>query len=89
MHDLRKKILLESGKTLSRKARARPESGRSSAIHTPNTSPGHSRAGSRPSSRYASEDEEFGSDSEYDDVMTMRFVMRAEQGLSDMPEANV
>jgi hypothetical protein len=71
MHDLRKKILLESGKTLSRKARAKPESGRSSVAHTPNTSPGHSRAGSRPSSRYASEDEDFDSGSEYDDVMTV------------------
>ncbi|KAH8911817.1 IFRD-domain-containing protein [Coniochaeta sp. PMI_546] len=71
MHDLRKKILLESGKTLSRKARARPESGRSSVAHTPNTSPGHSRAGSRPGSRYASEEEDFDSGSEYDDVMTV------------------
>lgn len=71
MHDLRKKILLESGKTQSRKARARPESGRSSVAHTPNTSPGHSRAGSRPGSRYASEDEDFESGSEYDDVMTV------------------
>jgi hypothetical protein len=71
MHDLRKKILLESGKTLSRKARAKPESGRSSVAHTPNTSPGHSRAGSRPGSRYASEDEDFDSGDDYDDVMTV------------------
>jgi len=67
MHDLRKKILLESGKTRSRKARARPESGRSSVAHSPDTSPGHSRAGSR----YASEEEDFDSGGEYDDVMTV------------------
>ncbi|KAB5525717.1 interferon-related developmental regulator-domain-containing protein [Coniochaeta sp. 2T2.1] len=67
MHDLRKKILLESGKTVSRKARARPESGRSSAVHTPTTSPGHSTAGSR----YASEDEDYSGSDDYDDVMTV------------------
>ncbi|TPX14409.1 uncharacterized protein E0L32_005373 [Thyridium curvatum] len=74
MHDLRKKALLESGKTTSRKARSRPESTRGSTTHSPVTSPGHSRPGSRansrPGSRYASEDEGF-SDSEYDETMTM------------------
>lgn len=74
MHDLRKKILLESGKTVSRKARAKPESTRSSTTHSPIASPGGSRAGSRansrPGSRYASEDEA-GSDSDYDEAMTM------------------
>ena len=62
MRDLRKKILLESGKTVSRKARSRPESG----LGSPAASPAASRAGSRAPSRYASEDEDF-SDSEYAD----------------------
>ncbi|KAH7025780.1 interferon-related developmental regulator-domain-containing protein [Microdochium trichocladiopsis] len=53
MHDLRKKALLESGKTMSRKARSRPES----ALHSPMVSPTPSRGGSRAPSRYASEDE--------------------------------
>ncbi|KAL2023798.1 hypothetical protein VTK56DRAFT_1065 [Thermocarpiscus australiensis] len=73
MSELRRRAL-QSGKTLSRKARSKPESGLSSANHSPNTSPGNSRAGSRansrPGSRYASEDE-FASDDELDDVMTM------------------
>ena len=77
MHDLRKKILLESGKTVSRKARSKPESGGSSTLHTPGGSPlpsrASSRANSRAGSRYASEDEGF-SDSEGDDVMTLRCV---------------
>ncbi|KAJ4415452.1 hypothetical protein N0V82_007323 [Gnomoniopsis sp. IMI 355080] len=68
MHDLRKKALLESGKTLSRKARARPDS----KMATPNTSPGASPFSSRNVSRagsvYASDGEE---DSELDDIMTM------------------
>lgn len=66
MHDLRKKALLESGKTQSRKARSRPDS----KSATPITSPGHSPAGSRAPSRYASEDEG-DSDSDFDDMMTM------------------
>jgi len=74
MHDLRKKILMESGKTVSRKARSRPESHLGSASHSPLTSPAHSRPGSRansrPGSRYASEDEGF-DDMEFDDSMTM------------------
>ncbi|KAL2268737.1 hypothetical protein VTJ83DRAFT_3583 [Remersonia thermophila] len=73
MSDLRRRAL-GGGKTISRKARLRPESGLSS----PNGSPANSRAGSRapsransrPGSRYASEDE-FASDSENDDIMTM------------------
>lgn len=69
MHDLRKKALLESGKTISRKARSRPDS----KIATPITSPGHSphssRNASRAGSRYASENEN-SSDSDLDDVMT-------------------
>jgi hypothetical protein len=53
-------------KTVSRKARSKPESGLSSTNHSPSGSP----AGSRPGSRYASEDE-YGSDSDNDDIMTM------------------
>ncbi|KAH6627055.1 interferon-related developmental regulator-domain-containing protein [Chaetomium sp. MPI-SDFR-AT-0129] len=63
---------LAGGKTVSRKARAKPESGLSSSNPSPNVSPGNSRAGSRanslPGSRYASEDE-YMSDHETDDVM--------------------
>jgi len=82
MHDLRQKVLLQSGKTLSRKARARPDHPRSSLTLSPDGTPGSSRPGSqvnsragsransRPGSRYASEDD-FASDSEYDDVMTV------------------
>jgi len=73
MSDLRRRALA-GGKTISRKARSKPESGLSSGNHSPNGSPGNSRAGSRansqPGSRYASEDE-FASDSENDDIMTM------------------
>ncbi|ROW10003.1 hypothetical protein VPNG_06569 [Cytospora leucostoma] len=70
MHDLRKKALLESGKTVSRKARLRPDSKSTTPINTPGTSPQGSRQGSRPPSRFASEDEG-SSDSELDDTMTM------------------
>ncbi|KAI3542469.1 IFRD domain-containing protein [Colletotrichum filicis] len=73
MHDLRLKVLRESGKTVSKKAKSRPESARASMRNSPNVSPGHSQinspAHSRAGSRYASEDE--GSDSDYDDGMTM------------------
>lgn len=57
---------LGGGKTISRKARSKPESGLSSVNHSPNGSRANSQAGSR----YASEDE-FASDSENDDIMTM------------------
>lgn len=60
----------KGGKTVSRKARSKPESGLSSVNHSPNGSPANSRANSRPASRYASEDEH-ASDSEYDDTMTV------------------
>ncbi|KAK1844760.1 ifrd domain protein [Colletotrichum chrysophilum] len=73
MHDLRLKVLRESGKTVSKKARSRPESARASMRNSPNISPSHSQinspAHSRAGSRYASEDE--ASDDEYDDNMTM------------------
>ena len=72
MSGLRKRAL-GGGKTLSRKARLKPESGLSSLNHSPNGSPGNSRAGSRvnsvPGSRYASEDEH-GSDYD-DDIATL------------------
>ncbi|KAL2171972.1 hypothetical protein VTG60DRAFT_1031 [Thermothelomyces hinnuleus] len=73
MSELRRRALT-GGKTVSRKARAKPESGLSSTNHSPNGSPATSRAGSRansrPGSRYASEDE-YASDSDNDDVMTL------------------
>ncbi|KAI0107112.1 interferon-related developmental regulator-domain-containing protein [Nemania sp. FL0031] len=65
MHDLRKKILLESGKTVSKKARSRPASLRAS----PNSSPTPSRGASRLNSRYASE-EENNTDSDYENSLT-------------------
>ncbi|KAI1331853.1 interferon-related developmental regulator-domain-containing protein [Xylariaceae sp. FL0255] len=65
MHDLRKKILLESGKTVSRKARSRPDSLGASPVSSPIPSRGTSRA----NSRYASEEESL-SDSDYDDSLT-------------------
>ncbi|KAI1085038.1 interferon-related developmental regulator-domain-containing protein [Whalleya microplaca] len=59
MSDLRKQIFLESGKTISRKARSRI----ASACVSPDYSPSPSRGGSRANSRYASEEEDV-SDSE-------------------------
>lgn len=68
MHDLRKKALLESGKTLSRKARARPDSKSATPIASPNASPFGSKNASRAGSVYASDGED---DSDLDDMMTM------------------
>ncbi|KAI1292552.1 interferon-related developmental regulator-domain-containing protein [Xylaria venustula] len=65
MRDLRKKILLESGKTVSRKARSRPDSLGASPIG----SPAASRSASRVTSRYASEEEDL-TDSDYEDSLT-------------------
>ncbi|KAL2259071.1 hypothetical protein VTK26DRAFT_7382 [Humicola hyalothermophila] len=60
---------VKGGKTLSNKARSKPESGISSTNHSPTGSPANSRAGSRvnsrPGSRYASEDE-YASDDDFD-----------------------
>ncbi|KAL0942391.1 ifrd domain protein [Colletotrichum truncatum] len=86
MHDLRLKVLRESGKTVSRKARSRPESARGSMRNSPNISPSHSQitspAHSRAGSRYASEDE--GSDDEYDDNMTMSTLSNgSDSGIDD------
>ncbi|KAK7754773.1 hypothetical protein SLS62_003333 [Diatrype stigma] len=75
MRDLRKKILLESGKTVSKKARSRPESTRGSAAG----SPAPSRGGSRATSRYASEEEDI-SDSEYDDSIDSSSVLNSDDG---------
>ncbi|KAK8068228.1 hypothetical protein PG996_007340 [Apiospora saccharicola] len=58
MRDLRKKILLESGKTVSRKARAKPDS----SFGSTTTSPASSRPASRAPSRYASDAESDDSD---------------------------
>ncbi|KAI0595458.1 interferon-related developmental regulator-domain-containing protein [Biscogniauxia sp. FL1348] len=66
MRDLRKKIFLESGKTVSRKARSRPESTRASPGTSPVPSRNGSRVTSRATSRYASEEEDL-TDSDYDD----------------------
>ncbi|CAJ2502483.1 Uu.00g098770.m01.CDS01 [Anthostomella pinea] len=74
MRDLRKKILLESGKTVSKKARTRPES----ALATPGGSPAASRVGSRVNSRYAS-DEEDPSDDDYDDSLASSMI-NSEEG---------
>jgi hypothetical protein len=62
---------LGGGKTISRKARSKPESGLSSLNHSPNGSRANSQANSQAGSRYASEDEFAASDSEIDDIMTM------------------
>ncbi|KAK1980254.1 IFRD domain-containing protein [Colletotrichum cereale] len=91
MHDLRLKVLRESGKTLSKKARSRPESARASMRNSPNGSPAHSQinspAHSRAGSRYASEEE--GSDDEYDDNMTMSTISNgSEAALDDAAEAS-
>ncbi|KAG9988141.1 IFRD-domain-containing protein, partial [Aureobasidium melanogenum] len=61
MHDLRKQVLLESGKTVSKKAKAKQAMG--SAASSKQNSPNASRAGSRVASRQASDDEADYSDS--------------------------
>ncbi|KAF2271777.1 uncharacterized protein EI97DRAFT_437558 [Westerdykella ornata] len=61
MHDLRRQAL-ESGKTVSRKARSRMASGASSRAGSAVNSPGASRAASRNASRANSDDEEYLSD---------------------------
>ncbi|KAG9757660.1 IFRD-domain-containing protein, partial [Aureobasidium melanogenum] len=61
MHDLRKQVLLESGKTVSKKAKAKQAMG--SAASSKQNSPNASGAGSRVASRQASDDEADYSDS--------------------------
>ncbi|KAF2871496.1 IFRD domain-containing protein [Massariosphaeria phaeospora] len=57
MHDLRRQVL-ESGKTVSRKARSRIASGTPSKVSSAVNSPAHSRATSRNPSRQNSDDED-------------------------------
>lgn len=61
MHDLRRQAL-ESGKTVSRKARSRVASATSSKANSTLNSPANSRAASRNPSRQGSDDEEYLSD---------------------------
>jgi hypothetical protein len=61
MHDLRRQAL-ESGKTVSRKARSRNVSTASSKANSRLNSPAQSRAASRNPSRQGSDDEEYLSD---------------------------
>ncbi|TDZ53900.1 Uncharacterized protein CTRI78_v006703 [Colletotrichum trifolii] len=91
MHDLRLKVLRESGKTVSKKARSRPESARASMRNSPNISPSHSQinspAHSRAGSRYASEEE--GSDAELEDNMTMSTLSNgSDSGAEDASESS-
>lgn len=86
MHDLRKKALLESGKTVSRKARSRPDSKTGTPITSPGQSPHGSRNVSRAGSRYASENED-SSDSELDDIITMSTASGSDRGEEDSGRA--
>lgn len=62
MHDLRRQVL-ESGKTVSRKARSRVASGANSKSNSALNSPAQSRAASRNPSRHGSdEDDDYLSD---------------------------
>ncbi|ROT35514.1 hypothetical protein SODALDRAFT_363351 [Sodiomyces alkalinus F11] len=83
MRDLRLKVLRESGKTVSRKARSRPESTQGSARNSPIGSPAVSRAGSR----YASE-EEISDDNEYDDSLTCSTLSNGSEFVSDETQAS-
>lgn len=93
MSDLRKQILLgnksnESRKTISRKARSRPESGLNSIANSPMTSPGVSRPSSRPTSRYPSEDEDYSdhmSDSASDSECTTSWEERLNACITELP----
>ncbi|KAK7185705.1 hypothetical protein DPSP01_007426 [Paraphaeosphaeria sporulosa] len=61
MHDLRRQAL-ESGKTVSRKARSRVASGANSKSNSALNSPAQSRAASRNPSRHGSDDDDYLSD---------------------------
>ncbi|KAM0276218.1 hypothetical protein ACHAQH_006982 [Verticillium albo-atrum] len=91
MHDLRLKVLRESGKTVSRKSRSRPESTRGSTMNSPSGSPGHSQyntpAHSRAGSRYASEEED--SEEEYDDSMTASTLSNGSEAVFDESQGTV
>lgn len=80
MHDLRKKALLESGKTTSRKARSKP----ASAMQSPMISPAPSRGGSRAPSRYASEDEDASLSDNEQSVASSSFQLS--DGSDEVPE---
>ena len=69
MHDLRKQALLESGKTVSRKARSRQSTPASSRLNTPSTSRAASR--SRGASSGAGSDEE--GDADLSDETSFRY----------------
>jgi hypothetical protein len=58
MHDLRRQAILESGKTVSRKARSRVPSTASSKANSKLNTPSQSRAASRNPSRERSDDED-------------------------------
>jgi hypothetical protein len=58
MHDLRRQAILESGKTMSRKARSRVPSTASSKANSKLNTPAHSRAASRSPSRGQDDDED-------------------------------
>jgi len=76
MRDLRKKVLLESGKTTSRAARAKVGSTFSTPDGSPAGSPAHSRSASRVTSRAGSRnatDEEADSDDFDSDDFLARF----------------
>lgn len=60
MHDLRRQALLESGKTVSRKALSREASRTNSKTGSAQASRQNSRQSSRAASRYPSDDEDNG-----------------------------
>lgn len=71
MHDLRRKALLESGKTVSRKTQSREASRQTSRAGSAQNSRQTSRQSSRAASRYPSEDEDDGNLS--DDTTAYRY----------------
>lgn len=82
MHDLRKKALLESRKTTSRKARSRPESGAASPL----ASPAPSRNSSRAPSRYTSEDEDAGDYSDNEQSVASSYHLSGDSDDADADE---
>lgn len=73
MHDLRRQALLESRKTVSRKAASREASRSTSRVVSAQTSRQTSRQSSRAASRYASDDEDEGNLS--DETGTWRYFL--------------
>lgn len=73
MHDLRRQALLESRKTVSRKAASREASRSTSRVVSAQTSRQNSRQSSRAASRYASDEEDEGNLS--DETGTWRYVL--------------